>query len=155
MSSQQFSRHGMPAPSGGTPQISPATAAAANLIPVSQPSNAQGKRVIAGYLRSQRGLEFVLHCFPLFVFSLQGEEILTAAATLSTGSRITRRLEEVEGEQQHSEMTSRRPWWSDPTHRCRRSASHKLPRKLSPSSLALRCPCQPLQVTSHRPSLLS
>lgn len=44
MSSQQFPRHGLPAPSGGTPQISAAAAAAAaaNLVPVNQPSNAQG-----------------------------------------------------------------------------------------------------------------
>lgn len=41
MSSQQFPRHGLPTPSGGTPQIS-AAAAAANLVPVNQPSNAQG-----------------------------------------------------------------------------------------------------------------
>ncbi|XP_013877797.1 histone deacetylase complex subunit SAP130a [Austrofundulus limnaeus] len=36
MSSQQFPRHGLPASSGGAPQI----AAAANLVPVNQPSNA-------------------------------------------------------------------------------------------------------------------
>lgn len=53
MSSQQFSRHGMPAPSGGTPQISPAAAAAAaNLVAVNQPSSAQGKRLTAEYLDS-------------------------------------------------------------------------------------------------------
>lgn len=40
MSSQQFPRHGLPASSGGTPQIS---AAAANLVSVSQPLNTQGK----------------------------------------------------------------------------------------------------------------
>uniref|UniRef100_H3D8C7 Sin3A-associated protein a n=1 Tax=Tetraodon nigroviridis TaxID=99883 RepID=H3D8C7_TETNG len=39
MSSQQFPRHGLPASSGGTPQIS---AAAANLVSVNQPLNAQG-----------------------------------------------------------------------------------------------------------------
>lgn len=38
MSSQQFPRHGLPASSGGAPQIS----AAGNLVSVSQPSNAQG-----------------------------------------------------------------------------------------------------------------
>ncbi|KAM6921346.1 histone deacetylase complex subunit SAP130a [Xenentodon cancila] len=36
MSSQQFPRHGLPASSGGTPQIPAAT----NLVPVNQPSNA-------------------------------------------------------------------------------------------------------------------
>ncbi|XP_056894408.1 histone deacetylase complex subunit SAP130a [Takifugu flavidus] len=41
MSSQQFPRHGLPASSGGTPQISAATAAA-NLVSVNQPLNAQG-----------------------------------------------------------------------------------------------------------------
>lgn len=42
----------MPAPSGGTPQISPATAAAAaNLVPVNQPSSAQGKRLSAAKSR--------------------------------------------------------------------------------------------------------
>lgn len=46
MSSQQFPRHGLPASSGGTPQISAATAAA-NLVSVSQPLNAQG-RVFTG-----------------------------------------------------------------------------------------------------------
>lgn len=40
MSSQQFPRHGLPASSGGTPQIS---AAAANLVSVSQPLNTQGE----------------------------------------------------------------------------------------------------------------
>lgn len=39
MSSQQFPRHGLPASSGGTPQIS----AAANLVSVNQPLNAQGE----------------------------------------------------------------------------------------------------------------
>ncbi|XP_030582565.1 histone deacetylase complex subunit SAP130a isoform X2 [Archocentrus centrarchus] len=38
MSSQQFPRHGLPASSGGAPQIS----GAANLVPVNQPSNASG-----------------------------------------------------------------------------------------------------------------
>lgn len=41
MSSQQFPRHGLPASSGGTPQIS--AAAAANLVSVNQPLNAQGE----------------------------------------------------------------------------------------------------------------
>lgn len=39
MSSQQFPRHGLPASSGGTPQIS---GAAGNLVSVNQPLNAQG-----------------------------------------------------------------------------------------------------------------
>lgn len=42
MSSQQFPRYGLPASSGGTPQISAATAAA-NLVSVNQPLNAQGR----------------------------------------------------------------------------------------------------------------
>lgn len=38
MSSQQFSRHGLPAPTGGAAQIP----AGGNLVPVNQPSNQQG-----------------------------------------------------------------------------------------------------------------
>lgn len=62
MSSQQFSRHGMPAPSGGTPQISPA---AANLAAVNQPLGAQGKRLTAGYLHSRLVQEVARERFDL------------------------------------------------------------------------------------------
>lgn len=143
MSSQQFSRHGMPAPSGGTPQIAAATAAAAaTLVPVNQPSSAQGKRVTAGGIieRSQPGFARERSPPPPH---LQVVEKPTAAEMLNTASRITHQLEEEEEEGedqgqdlQHFEMTSRRPWWSDPTHRCRGSDSHKLPPKPFPSSLA-------------------
>lgn len=81
--------------------------------------------------------------FPQVVVVMQ-----TAVGMVTTVSRIIH-LPGV-GEPWHSEMTSRRPWWSDRTHKYRRStASLQLPPKPCPFSPA-RLP--PLS-TSHRARL--
>lgn len=104
MSSQQFPRHGLPASTGGAPQIS----AAGNLVSVSQPSNAQGNF-------------FLLLCTVCFIIytkkdnlkrvSCLSEKVVakeTVVAMLNMGSRTTHQPEA--GEPCHSEMTSRIPW---------------------------------------------
>lgn len=69
------------------------------------------------------------------------------------GSRIIH-LQEA-GEPWRSEMTSRKPWWSDLIHKYRRMARHKLHPKPYPSSLAHLWLYLPPLSTSHRASLQS
>lgn len=63
-------------------------------------------------------------------------QMLTAAGMPTMGRRIIH--PQVAGEPWRSEMISRRPWWSDLTHRYRHMASQQLLHKLCPSSLAHR-----------------
>lgn len=60
----------------------------------------------------------------------------------------------VAGEPRRSEMKSKRPWWSDHTHKYRRSsASLQLPPKTWPFSPAHLRPYLPPLSSSHRASL--
>lgn len=85
MSSQQFPRHGLPASSGGAPQIP----AGGNLVSVNQPSNPSGNslslKAYGSILNIWRGRQLMRFNQNVF-HQLVGMQ--TVAGTPTTGSRI-------------------------------------------------------------------